>query len=60
MNAGGPVREQKKCKEELHVAEGLYGEANRRLQKAITDENMAEITVVQGLLEVGSKKMESW
>ena len=42
------------------MAEGLYGEANRRLQKAITDENMAEITVVQGLLEVDSKKMESW
>lgn len=38
------------------MAEGLYGEANRRLQKAIRDKNMAELTVVQGPMEVKTKK----
>ena len=42
--AGGqkkPVgKEQKKCKEQ--VTEGLYGEANRRLQKATIDKDMLQ------------------
>ena len=33
-------REQKTCKEQ--VAEGLYGEANKRLQKAIIDKSMGQ------------------
>ena len=41
------------------MAEGLYGEVNKRLQKAIKDKNMAEITVVQGLVELATNKMES-
>ena len=38
------------------AAERLYGEVNRRLQDAIKNKNMNEITVVQGLLEVATKK----
>ena len=53
------TEEQDKCKEEMCAVERLYGEVNRRLQDAIKNKNMNEITVVQGLLEVATKKMES-
>lgn len=52
------AKEQDRCREELKAAEGLYGEVTKRLQKAITDKNMQEITVVQGLMEVATQKME--
>ena len=64
-STGGKVKERNgpwwdsKCKEEMCAAERLYGEVNRRLQDAIKNKNMNEITVVQGLLEVTTKKMES-
>lgn len=40
------------------MAEKLYSEVNRRLQKAIADEDMTEMSVVQGLVAVATKKME--
>ena len=43
------------------MAERLYVESNRRLQKAIIDmqEHGIKITIVQVLMKVATKKMES-
>ena len=43
------------------MAERLYVESNRRLQKAIIDmqEHGTKITIVQVLMKVATKKMES-
>lgn len=58
-NRGKSVRKElEKSTEELQVAEKLYSEVNRRLQKAIADEDMTEMSVVQGLVAVATKKME--
>ena len=37
----------------------IYGEVKRRLQKAIADKNLGEMSVIQALLQVASKKMKS-
>ena len=39
------------------MAEGLYGEVNRRCQNAIKAKNMEEISVVQSLMGVATNKM---
>ena len=53
------INEQEKYQEELKTAEGLYGNVNRRLQKAIANKNLGEMSVIYTLLEVASKKMKS-
>ena len=53
------MKEQLKQEEELRKAESLYSEASSRLQNAIKEKDMNEISVVQGLMNVASKKMES-
>ena len=53
------AKEQSQQEEELRKAETLYCEANSRLQNAIRAKDMNEMTVVQGLMDVASKKMES-
>ena len=52
-------REQKTCKEQ--VAEGLYGEASKQeaTESHNRQEHGAEITIVQVLMEVATKKMGS-
>ena len=53
------AKEQSQQEEELRKAETLYCEANSRLKNAIRTKVMNEMTVVQGLMAVASKKMES-
>jgi hypothetical protein len=52
-------KEQSQQKEELRSAETLYNEANSRLQIAIKLKNMIEMIVIQSLMDVACKKMES-
>ncbi|CAB4028421.1 Hypothetical predicted protein [Paramuricea clavata] len=53
------VQEQLQEEEELQNAESLCSEASTRLQNAIKERDMNEMLVVQGLMDVASKKMES-
>lgn len=53
------AKEQATQEEELRTAERLFLEANKRLQDAIKEKNMSEMTVVQGLLDVAKVKMEA-
>lgn len=53
------AQEQLRQEEELRNAESLYSEASSRLQNAIKERDMNEMSVVQGLMDVASKKMES-
>ena len=47
----------RRCRDELCVAEGLYGEVNRRCHNAIKANNMEQISVVQSLIGVATNKM---
>ena len=53
------MKEQLKQEEELRKAESLYSEASSRLLNAIKEKDMNEMSVVQGLMDLASKKMES-
>ena len=50
---------QTRCRDELRVVEGLYGEVHRRCLNAIKAKKMEEISVAQGLMEVATNKLES-
>ena len=51
------VAQQSEAQRDLRAAELLYTEANQRLIDAVKEKNMNEVSVVQGLLEVVTKKM---
>lgn len=44
---------------ELRGAENLFNESNERLKAAIKGKNFQEVSIVQNLLDVSTKKMET-
>ena len=51
-------KEQAKQEKELRTAQRLFQEANERLQQALKEKNMGEMTVVSALMEATKKKMQ--
>ena len=53
------TKKQATQEEELRTAEGVFHKANQTLQDYIKTNDMGEMTVVQGLLDVANSKMEA-
>ena len=52
------AKEQVKQEKEVQTARRLFREANERLQQAVKENNMGEMSVVSALMEVAQKKID--
>ena len=52
------AKEQVKQEKEVQLAQRLFQEANERLQQAVKENNMGEMSVVSALMEVAQKKID--
>ena len=52
------AKEQVKQEKEVQTARRLFREANERLQQAVKENNMGEMSVVSTLMEVAQKKID--
>ena len=52
------AKEQVKQEKEVQTAQRIFREANERLQQAVKENNMGEMSVVSALMEVAQKKID--
>ena len=52
------AKDQVKQEKEVKTALRLFREANERLQQAVKENNMGEMSVVSALMEVAQKKID--
>ena len=52
------AKDQVKQEKEVQTALRLFREANERLQQAVKENNMGEMSVVSALMEVAQKKID--
>ena len=52
------AKEQVKQEKEVQTAQRLFREANERLQQAVKENSMGEMSVVSALMEVAQRKID--